>query len=113
MIKLSDVVKKTEAKVLCGKTRLETEVTSGYAGDMLSDVLAHGQKGGLWLTVQAHPNIIAVAVMKGLAGILLVNGKIPDKETLAKAEQEKMVLLSTPLNAFQAALKLQDVGKKK
>ena len=112
MIKLSDVVKKTGAKVLCGKSRLQTEVTGGYAGDMLSDVLAHTPKGALWLTVQAHPNIIAVAVMKGLAGILLVNGKLPERETLEKAEAEKVVLLSTPLDSFQAALKLQDVGKK-
>jgi len=113
MMKLSDVVKKTGAKVLAGKARLTAEVTGGYTGDMLSDVLAHAQKGALWLTVQAHPNIIAVAVMKGLAGILLVNGKTADPETLAKAEQEKVALLSTPLNAFQAVLKLQDVEKKK
>jgi len=63
--------------------------------------------------VQAHPNIIAVAVMKELSGILLVNGKRPEPDTLAKAEQEAMPLLSTPLNAFQAALKLHEAGLSK
>jgi predicted transcriptional regulator len=112
MIKLSDAVKKAGAKVLVGKSLLNREVACGYAGDMLSDVLAHAEKNGLWLTVQAHPNIIAVAVMKELSGILLVNGKEPEKETLEKAETEKIVLLSTPLNAFQAALKLYEAGLK-
>ena len=113
MITLSKTVKKTEAKVLTGKDRLDGEVTSGYVGDMLSDVLAHAKKGGLWLTVQAHPNIVAVAVMKELAGILLVNGKQPDPETLAKADEEKVVLMTTRFNSFQAALKLQDAGLNK
>ena len=112
MMKLSDVVKKTGAKALAGKALLDREVKGGYAGDMLSDVLASAGAGALWMTVQAHPNIVAVAVMKGLAGVLLVNGKQPEKETLEKAEAEKMPLLSTSLDAFQASLRLQDVGKK-
>ena len=54
------------------------------------DVIGHGRKSDLWLTMQVHPNIVAVAVLKDLAGIVLVDGREPAPETLAQAEREKV-----------------------
>jgi len=55
----------------------------------------------LWITLQAHANIVAVASMKGFAGILLVGGREPQEGTLEKAESERIPILVSELPAFE------------
>ena len=56
---------------------------------MLSDVLTNADKGNIWVTMQIHPNVMAVASSKDLSGIIIVNGRKPEAEMLKKAEAEK------------------------
>ena len=105
-MKLSELQKKLGLKVLSGKRLLDREAKGGYAGDMLSDVLANSKEGDVWLTVQVHPNIIAVSAMKGHSAILIVCGKNVDDETTKKADEEKVVILQTELDTFSAAAKI-------
>jgi hypothetical protein len=86
--------------------RLDAAVTGAYISDLLSDVIANAKEGNLWLTLQVHPNIIAVATLKELSGIILVNGRIPEEETLKKAQQENIPLFTSKLPTFQIAGKL-------
>ena len=62
--------------------KADVEVTSGYASDLLSDVLAHAKNGALWVTNHKHSNIIGVAVMLNLAGVIIAGGIEPDPGTL-------------------------------
>jgi len=109
-LRLSDLVTSFELKVEVGKDRLREEVTGGYAGDLLSDVIAHSRKGNIWITIQTHPNIVAVATMKELAGIILTGGREPDAETIRKAEEEEIPLLVSPLFTFELAGRLYRAG---
>ncbi len=88
---------------------LTAEVTGAYVSDLLSDVIGNSKEGELWITLQVHPNIIAVAALKDLAGIILVNNRQPEEETLKKAEQEQIPLMITELTAFQVAGKLYNL----
>ena len=56
---------------------MERTVEGGYVSDLLSDVIAGAQEGDLWVDLQIHQNIVAVAVLKDLAGILIVGGRNP------------------------------------
>lgn len=85
-------------------------VTGGYAGDMLSDVLAHARKGQVWVTLQTHANIVAVASSKELFGIILVNGRTPEAATLQKAEQEHIPILVSPLSSYDVVARLCELG---
>jgi predicted transcriptional regulator len=109
---LADLVERMQLEVLAGGGRLDRPVTMVYTGDMLSDVLARAHPGELWITIQVHLNVIPVAVMKELAGILLPNGRRPDAEVLRKAGEEGVPLLSTPLGAYEAACRLYELGLK-
>ena len=109
-MKLSDLVTSFELKVETGKDRLLEVVTGGYAGDLLSEVIAHSRKGNVWLTIQTHPNIVAVATMKELTGIILTGGREPDAETIRKAEEEGIPLLVSPLFTFELAGRLYRAG---
>ena len=93
-----------------GEKGLEREILGGYCGDLLSDVMANSQQGAVWLTIQSHQNIIAVAVLRELAAIVLVNGRKPDEDTKKKAEEEGVPLLVTSLSAFDLAGRLREFG---
>jgi len=85
-------------------------VTGGYASDLLSDVMANSREGDIWVTMQRHVNIIAVAQLNGLSGIVIVNGRQPEPETLKRAAEEHIPLISTPLQAFDVAGILRGLG---
>ena len=86
------------------------EVTGGYCSDLLSDVLANAQAGDVWITLQVHKNIVAVAAMKEVTGIILVNNRKPDNDTLQKAEEEGLAVLGSDLPAFEIAGRLYELG---
>lgn len=105
-----DAVQIVGLEILTEDEGLEREVTGGYASDLLSDVMAHSRTGNLWITLQAHRNIIAVATLKELAAVVLVNGRTPDAETLTKAREERVTVLRSQLPAFELVGKLYQAG---
>jgi predicted membrane-bound dolichyl-phosphate-mannose-protein mannosyltransferase len=78
--------------------------------DLLSDVMANSKEGDVWITLQVHPNIIAVATLKDLAGIIIVQGRKPEKETIEKAQSENIPILVSDLQAFEIAGRLYQMG---
>jgi serine kinase of HPr protein (carbohydrate metabolism regulator) len=108
-MKLKEVVEKLELRVLVGQENLETEVAGGYTSDLLSDVMANSRGRSLWITLQTHQNIIAVAKLRDLVGIIIVNNRKPDEETIQKAKEENIALLSTGESAFRITGKLYEL----
>ena len=108
MINLKDIVKKLGLKVVSGD--VDREVSAGYSSDLLSDVIANAQKDNIWITLQTHINIVAVANLKELAGIILVNGRQPEEATFKKAQQENITLMLTELSTFEIVGKLYELG---
>ncbi len=82
------------------------EVCDGYTSDLLSDVMGNCPEGCLWITIQRHMNVIAVAQLKRVAGIIFGNGAKPDPNVIQKAEEEGIYLLSCRENAFQISGKV-------
>jgi serine kinase of HPr protein (carbohydrate metabolism regulator) len=108
-MKLMEIVEKLQLKVLTAKDRLDEEVTGGYTSDLLSDVIANSKEGNLWITLQTHQNTIAVAKLKDLAGIIIVNNREPDEDTLGKAQEENIPLLCSEEMAFDISGKLYEL----
>lgn len=88
----------------------EIEVTAGYASDLLSDVLARAKAGTLWVTNHKHQNIVGVAVMLNLAGVVITGGLDPDEKTLEKAIEEKIPLYTTDATMFDVVGRLHELG---
>ncbi|MFH0844499.1 MAG: DRTGG domain-containing protein [Pseudomonadota bacterium] len=107
---LDDIVKKLDLKVRTGASELNREVTRGYVSDLMSDVIAHGREGDLWITLQTHQNVVAVAVMKSLSGIILVNDREPQADTIQKAEAEFMPIMISGLPTFELVGRLFAMG---
>jgi len=89
---------------------LESEVGGGIVGDLLSVVMSQASKGDLWITVQCHPNIVAVASLTGMSGIVVAHGYTPEPETLEKARQEGVPVLTTSASSFEVAGRIYELG---
>jgi hypothetical protein len=102
-MELDFIVKRLNLKVRSGSQNLAVQVTGGYVGDLLSDVIANSKQGDVWITRQVHQNIVAVATLKDLAGIIVVGDNEPTAETLEKAIKEDVPLLVSGLSCFETA----------
>jgi predicted transcriptional regulator len=112
-MKVRDIQSAFNLEIAAGSSGLDREVAGGYCGDLLSDVMANAQTGNIWLTIQSHQNILAVAVLKELAAVVLVNGHRPDNDTKARAELEGIPVLLSPMSSYELAGRLFTSGIKK
>ncbi len=109
-MKLREIVRKLNLDVKSGEARLDSDVSRGYVSDLMSDVIANTKKGDLWITLQVHINIVAIATMKELSGIILINSRQPEAATLEKAKSENIPILVSQLPAFEVAGRLYGLG---
>ena len=109
-MKLQEIAKELSLEVRCAVHNLNKEVSGGYASDLLSDVIANSKKDNIWITLQIHQNIVGVASLKELAGIIIVNGREPEEDALIKAEEENIPIMLTKLPAFEIAGRLYNLG---
>ncbi len=109
-MKLADLVETLGLEVKSAQNNLARQVTGAYVSDLLSDVIANSAEGNVWVTLQVHVNVVAVAVMKDLAGIILVNGREPQQDTVEKAEAEGIPLMVSGLPTFELAGRLYGLG---
>ncbi len=103
MMTLKVLSEQLNLQVNCCADRVDSPVTGGYCGDLLSDVIANCEPGSLWITRQVHQNIVAVALIKDVSGIIIVQGAVPDKETVSKATEQAIPVLTTRMSAFETA----------
>ncbi len=108
---VGDVVKALELKVLSGADGLDREVTGGYVSDLLSDVMGNADAGEIWITLQTHKNVMAIASLKDLAGVILVSDHEPDDNTAQQSDEENIPVLGTSLSAFEITGKLYELIK--
>ncbi len=107
---LEELCRQIPLEVRTAARKLGAEVTGGYASDLLSCVMAKAQEGNVWVTLQSHPNIVAVASLLNLAGIIITEGIVPGAATVEKAEQEGIPILMTELATFTVVGRLFECG---
>ena len=105
-MKVSELVEKLGLTVHSGQNGLDREINGGYVSDLLSDVMGNASEGMVWITLQVHQNVMAIASLKDLAAVILVNNLDPQENTIAHSNNENIPLLGTNLPAFEIAGKM-------
>jgi predicted transcriptional regulator len=90
--------------------KLEREVNGCYAGDLLSCAMAGAKRDNIWLTVQSHANVVAVAVLLDLAAIVVTEGANVETTMLERANTEGVVVLTTTEPTYSVAGRLWELG---
>ncbi len=111
-MKITDIITALNLKVISGQPGLSNEITGGYVSDLLSDVIGNAKEGQIWITLQTHLNIIAVASLKDISAVIIVKGLIPEAETILKSNMENIPVLSTEMDTFNIAGRLFELLKK-
>jgi len=86
------------------------ETVGGYSSDLLSCVMAGAKKGFIWTTLQAHLNIVAVAALTEVVAVIITENAQPDSASIAKANQQGVILLSTSQPTYEVNGKLWEMG---
>ena len=110
MISLQTVIDQLNLEVVTSIELVNRPVAGGYASDLLSCVMRGAKKDFLWVTLQSHVNVVAVASLLNLAGVIITEGNRPAPEAIAQAEKEKVILLLTPQNTFSVVGQLIPLG---
>ncbi len=109
-MKLQEIIEKLNLQPV---TKVEEKNVQGvFISDLLSDVMTSANAGDIWLTVQTHHNIIAVANLVNIAAIVVTHGKKVPEETVSLGNRYHVIILSTPHSIFDTAAKLNATGLK-
>ena len=108
---LEDIITKLDLTVLTASQNFGTITPDGgYVSDLLSCVVAGAQPGNLWITLQAHMNVVAVASLREVSAVIITENAQPDAAVIEKANQQEVVLLSTKEPSYQVVGKLWEMG---
>jgi len=108
---LQEIIDQLDLTVLTAPRDFKSiKPTGGYASDLLSCVMAGAQHRAIWITLQAHNNIVAVAALLELSAVIITEGAMPDPDTIAKANEEGITLLATDEFIYPVAGKLWEMG---
>jgi len=105
-MQVKDIISILELQIFGGSQGLINEISGGYTSDLLSDVMGFAENGKVWITLQTHKNVIAIASLKDLAAVILIKGLEPDADMLAQANEEGIPVLGTHDQAFETTGKL-------
>ncbi len=109
-VKIDDMAGKLNLKVINTGSE-EREVLRGYVSDLLSDVMGNSREGDVWITIQTHLNVIAVASLKDHSAVLFAGGNMPGDEVIARAAEEGVALLCSEESSFEIAGKIYELLK--
>lgn len=99
-MKLGVIIEKAGLEILTEREIGDINISRGLSGDLLSYILSKGGDDALWITIQRHVNIIAVASSVGIPAIVLCDNIKPDRKVIDTAEENEIILLNTGRDAF-------------
>lgn len=108
---LEEIAQSLELELLTDMTDLNAmQATGGYASDMLSCVMSSATRQAVWVTLQAHVNIVAVAALLELSAIIITEHAPLDPAAILKANEKGVTIFSTPKSTFEVVGKLWEMG---
>lgn len=103
---LAEIREILNADVIVGEDMLSMEVNTGFAADLMSDVLAFAKEGSILLTGLTNPLVVRTAETLDLRAIIFVRGKRPSLEAIKLAQEKGIPLLGTKYILFESCGRL-------
>ncbi|MBQ9639783.1 MAG: serine kinase [Bacteroidales bacterium] len=110
---VQEMAEALQLTVFSGDEELHREVRGAYVSDLLSDVAGHAEVGSVWITLHTHLTVVAVAALRKLSAVIVVNGYEPNAEVLEASRREHIPILSTSQSTFEVAGRLYTLLQQK
>ncbi len=107
---VKDMLEKFDFKLIAGEKGLSKKVEGVYCCDLLSWVMSHAEINNAWITVQTHINVIAIASLIELSCVIIPESIEVDDNTIEKANEEGIPVLSTDIDAYNIFKKFYEAG---
>ncbi len=108
-ITLSHIIDALDCTVVHEGGNLNTSIYAVTAGDLMSEVLVVDEENMVIVTSLNTDQVVRTADIVAAAGVVLVNGKSPQRGMVTLAESTGITLLSTPLNLFDACVRIGEL----
>ena len=109
-MKVSEMLAKAELVQVAGESGNGNEIKGAYIGDLLSLVMSRALDGNLWITIQAHENIVAVASLVEVGAIVVAEGIHVESGTIEKANELDIPIFESKKSAFELAKTIIELG---
>lgn len=106
---VKELVEELNLEVVAGPD-LNKEIDGAYIGDLLSNVMARAESKNLWLTVQGHQNVVAVALLVEIPAVILVEDFDYQKSAIKRACKKNVNLLKTRQKSYDLAANLYELN---
>ena len=109
-MKIQEIINLTDGKLLTPCTNLDSEIKGGFAGDLMSDVLASVPADSVLITGLNNPQVVRTALIADVKLIIFARGKSPAPDTLKLAIAEKLPAISSKLGLYEISGRLMNAG---
>lgn len=109
-MKVNELLAKLQLNQVAGESGNENAIEGIYIGDLLSLVMSRAQEGNLWITIQAHENVVAVASLVDVSAVIVAEGIHVEAGTIAKANELDIPIFESKSTAFDLAKALIEAG---
>ncbi|MBS4537190.1 serine kinase [Clostridium sp. D2Q-11] len=109
-MKITQIIENLNLELLSGDKGMEREIKGVYSGDLLSVVMANAKEQQVWLTVQTHINVVAIAALIDIAAIIVVENMDVEEETIKKSNALGIPILKTNKTSYEIAVELYKLG---
>ncbi|MBO4927779.1 MAG: hypothetical protein J5379_05965 [Clostridiales bacterium] len=98
---VSEIIEAMNLTVLTEVYHPDAVVRKGYAGDMLSHVMAHLNSDECWFTILNSMNVIAVASLNECPLVILTEDVVAAEPVIEKAKEEQICVCTTSMDTYE------------
>ena len=109
-MKIRQILEISQGKLLTPHVNLDMEILGGYAGDLMSDVLASIQPEPVLITGLSNPQVIRTALIADVRLVIFARGKQPPQETITLAIEERFPIITSDLGVYEISGRLMQNG---
>ncbi len=111
-MKVKEILRILDARLLCGEDQLEYTVEMAFASDLMSDVLTQSNDHVLLITGLANMQTIRTAEMSDINCVVFARNKKATPEMIELAKESDIVLIACRYSLFRTCGLLYQAGVK-
>lgn len=110
MVTVEEIAERLELRQLTSVPCAGRPVSGGCVCDLLSWVMACGEEDMVWVTVQTHLNVVAVACLHDFACVIIPQEIQVPQATVERADKEGMPIFSSRRSSYSLCCGLCSLG---
>jgi hypothetical protein len=107
---VKEVIAICEGTLLTPDVNLDGDIKGGFAGDLMSDVLASVQAESVIITGLCNPQVVRTALIADVRMIIFARGKKPGEDIINLAVEENLPVAFSPLGLYEISGRLTQAG---